>query len=217
MLIVAVETGHLQQVAAISYRKMRAAGLPKGITSSYRTYAQQDALRRLYLRGKGAYALPAGTSMHERGLAIDLPFLARLWASTKGLAYGWRRTNPREPWHFEYVAKYDKHINSPAKVAAIQRAVHVHADGHWGVSTEAPLNLVRAAAVNKLTPRRYVLATQVAVGARQDGVWGPRSRAALLAAVRAIQAALGVTADGVWGKGTDAAWARLRADNYMAF
>lgn len=84
------------------------------LTSGYRTYAQQEALRRQ----KPGLAAPAGTSEHGNGLAVDLCG----GVEAAGQGYYWLRENapalgydnpdwarqggsgPYEPWHWEYVA-----------------------------------------------------------------------------------------------------------------
>jgi hypothetical protein len=69
------------------------------------------------------------------------------------------------------------------------------------------VRLVRAAARGHL---RAVRATQRAVGADDDGDWGPVSRNALAATVRALQAAWGTAIDAHWGPKTEAAWSDAR-------
>lgn len=56
----------------------------------------------------------------------------------------------------------------------------------------------------------FVRTIQTVVGVTADGIWGPKTTAA----VTAFQAKLGVTADGVWGPATQAASDRLFA--YLA-
>lgn len=70
------------------------------VTDSYRTYEQQADL----YRRKPGLAAPPGSSLHEKGLAIDwgwatqYPELIRLLE-----AAGWNRFDPqKEPWHWSY-------------------------------------------------------------------------------------------------------------------
>jgi hypothetical protein len=70
--------------------------------SCWRSYAQQVRLHA----AKPYLAAPAGSSLHERGLAIDVAagFLAR-HPRVKRLLYmhGWHQFAPDyEPWHFSY-------------------------------------------------------------------------------------------------------------------
>lgn len=91
-------------------------GEPICLSSGYRTYEEQAALRRT----KGAVAAPAGLSNHGWGLAVDL--CSDAYASARGRwlaknagAFGWE--NPAwarkggsgfyEPWHWEYVPGRD--------------------------------------------------------------------------------------------------------------
>lgn len=107
--------GWLDAPAATSIARIDAAlGHAMQITEAGRTWERQNEHYRAYLAGTGALALPPGTSVHEFGRAIDtnegqqhLGLLAE---------HGWRRTVYRagrlvEPWHFEYFADEDQHIN----------------------------------------------------------------------------------------------------------
>jgi hypothetical protein len=82
-----------------------AAGLrPTGPESSYRTRAEQEALYKLYLEGRGNLAAIPGTSNHGWGLAVDLaePWM-RTWIDEHGAPFGWRKTEaPSEWWHVNY-------------------------------------------------------------------------------------------------------------------
>lgn len=81
------------------------AGLvPTGPESSYRTRAEQEALYKLYLEGRGNLAAIPGTSNHGLGVAVDLrePWM-RSWIDAHGAPYGWRKTEaPSEWWHVNY-------------------------------------------------------------------------------------------------------------------
>ena len=95
----------LRHDAAASYARARAAGAPAGITTAYRTKAQQKALLALYGYPRAEYP---GRSQHGEGVALDIPEPARAWFAAHGAAYGWVRTvMPSEPWHFEYVPGKD--------------------------------------------------------------------------------------------------------------
>lgn len=81
------------------------AGLkPTGPESSYRTFAEQVALYKLYEEGKGNLAAVPGTSNHGWGLAVDL---AETWMATwmdeHGARFGWRKTEAfSEWWHYNF-------------------------------------------------------------------------------------------------------------------
>jgi LAS superfamily LD-carboxypeptidase LdcB len=82
------------------------------ITDSYRTYAQQVAVKR----NKGNLAATPGTSNHGLGRALDLGggvntfgTKQHIWMVKNGPSYGWYHpdwagqfSSKPEPWHFEY-------------------------------------------------------------------------------------------------------------------
>lgn len=104
-LSVAAGKYRLRHDAAASYARCRAAGAPAGITTAYRTRAEQAALLALYGYPRAEYP---GRSQHGEGVALDLPEPARGWFAAHGQRHGWVRTvMPSEPWHFEYVPKRD--------------------------------------------------------------------------------------------------------------
>lgn len=87
-------------------------GEPMCLTSGYRSYEEQAALRR----SKGAVAAPAGLSNHGWGLAVDMcrktyTGVRASWLARNAARYDWE--NPQwarrggggfyEPWHWEYV------------------------------------------------------------------------------------------------------------------
>ncbi|HWJ86225.1 MAG TPA: peptidoglycan-binding protein [Cellulomonas sp.] len=167
--------GHwLSTAAAASYQRMRAAGLPAGITSAGRTHDEQQHLYELYKAGKGAFALRPGSSKHELGLALDLPDEGgnpRAWVRANGRRFGWvKDVNPREDWHMEYVAAKDEKDPAPvlrlgsrgSRVKKLQAKVGVEADGIFGPITKAA-----------------VKAWQKAHGLEADGIVGPITGRAL--------------------------------------
>lgn len=70
------------------------------ITSGFRSRAQQQRLYDMYLAGTGNLAAPPGSSMHERGLAIDH---APSGSGINSSAGKFRLHHPvgGEPWHVE--------------------------------------------------------------------------------------------------------------------
>lgn len=115
MDVVSIGSGHkLRADAAASYQRMRAAGMPAGVTSSYRTPAEQQALRDAWVahvNGTGPqanYALPPDESDHVRGTALDLPWGARVWVEQHGQAHGWHGVT-NEKWHKAYNPTTDTH------------------------------------------------------------------------------------------------------------
>ncbi|HEX8098611.1 MAG TPA: sortase [Actinomycetota bacterium] len=73
------------------------------VASSFRTHEQQALLHW----SKPRLAAPSGSSLHERGLAIDVPmeFVGAHPDAVLALErFGFRRFRPRgEPWHFSFV------------------------------------------------------------------------------------------------------------------
>ncbi|MFL5320655.1 MAG: peptidoglycan-binding protein [Myxococcaceae bacterium] len=97
--------------AADAYNRMYAAARASGVTltpvSGFRTMAEQQYLYSLYLQGKGNLAAKPGYSNHQSGIAVDISVgstasSAYHWLAVHGAAYGFRRTVPSEPWHWEY-------------------------------------------------------------------------------------------------------------------
>ena len=72
---------------------------PKGPYSSYRTYAMQVEMKRIY----GSNAATPGTSNHGWGLAVDTAWDALI--NRYGARFGWQKAwsdASWEPWHFTY-------------------------------------------------------------------------------------------------------------------
>jgi hypothetical protein len=109
----------LRHDAAASYRRARAAGMPAGITSSYRTRAQQQPLYARYVndlrtgRKPARLAAKPGQSPHGEGLALDLRPAPELWLRAHP-EYGWRFTIKSEKWHAEYDPARDRTQSTPA-------------------------------------------------------------------------------------------------------
>lgn len=103
----------LRPDAAASYVRCQAAGCPAGITTAYRTRAEQQALLDRYGYPHAEYP---GHSQHGEGVALDLPEPARAWMVANGRDHGWVRTITAEPWHFEYQPQRDV-IPDPAPAA----------------------------------------------------------------------------------------------------
>ena len=107
----------LRPGAAAAFNAMSAAyqkdtGQPICITDSYRSYAEQVAVKAT----RGQWAAAPGTSEHGKGLAVDLcggiesfGSPAHLWMKQNAPLYGWFHPNWAEPtgalpepWHWEY-------------------------------------------------------------------------------------------------------------------
>src|SRR5690606_18258144 len=70
------------------------------VVSGFRTRAQQAALYARYQAGRGNKAARPGTSMHEKGLAVDFGGQYRRYLGVIQ-SQGLLNTVPGEPWHFE--------------------------------------------------------------------------------------------------------------------
>ena len=114
------------------------------------------------------------------------------------------------------VSSIGQSVGDAARVKAIQKALHITADGVWGKQTDSALYWLWNIRKGGLTQfKRYNVTNRKAMqtqwGARPvDGIWGPLTQAANRATVVKVQKALGVTADGVWGPVTARAYYALR-------
>lgn len=99
--------GHLVPAAAAAWNAManyiyERTGqkiAPKGPYSTYRTYAMQVEMKRIY----GSNAATPGTSNHGWGLAVDTAWDALI--NQYGAQFGWQKAwsdASWEPWHFAY-------------------------------------------------------------------------------------------------------------------
>ncbi|MBK7861434.1 MAG: D-alanyl-D-alanine carboxypeptidase family protein [Archangiaceae bacterium] len=86
------------------------AGVSLVVNSGFRTMAQQRYLYHCYLTKRcngGNLAARPGYSNHQGGIAFDISTRrARVytWLKRHARAYGFVRTVPSEPWHWEYRA-----------------------------------------------------------------------------------------------------------------
>jgi len=101
----------LRSDAAAAYTRMHAAAARAGINlhlnSGFRSMAEQQELYRKYLNGTGNLAAKPGYSNHQGGIATDINVGGTGTATYKWLAahaaeYGFKRTVPSEPWHWEF-------------------------------------------------------------------------------------------------------------------
>jgi len=152
------------------------------VTSANRTRAEQQRLWDGWQRRLPGFNLAArpGTSLHEKGLSVDLaspggvPLTAehKAWLNATAAAYGFKPTGdgftPRERWHYDYV-------------------------GGGNPGTPAISDTVRR--VQQALKTRYPLyAGRLVV----DGIDGPATRAA----VKEYQRRAGLAADGIIGPKT---------------
>ncbi|WP_434384855.1 peptidoglycan-binding protein [Melittangium boletus] len=97
--------------AAAAFNRMHAAAARAGINlhvnSGFRSMAEQQELYRKYLNGTGNLAAKPGYSNHQGGIAVDINVggtgtSTYKWLAAHGAEYGFKRTVPSEPWHWEY-------------------------------------------------------------------------------------------------------------------
>lgn len=106
-----------------------------------------------------------------------------------------------------------------AKVRRVQAALEVGVDGQWWSGTDVMARRMRIAARAKAGWPRNVPGTwsvskvQRVIDTGVDGIWGPKSQAALVRWIKDFQRILGVSADGQWGPATDRAFAALRTNS----
>lgn len=110
----------LAPAPAASYARARTDGMPEGITSAGRTWAEQEAL--WVKQGAQGLAAPPGspTALHQKGIALDLPPEAEAWMRANGAAYGWSFPIPREHWHCVYDEASDTHLHPPTPATPTQ-------------------------------------------------------------------------------------------------
>jgi LAS superfamily LD-carboxypeptidase LdcB len=99
---------------AIAFRAMARAASKSGIDlrvrSGFRSFAKQTKLYKAYRKGEGNLAARPGFSNHESGRALDLyvtDYKVFEWLQGHASKYGFHRTVPGEPWHWEYLGGYE--------------------------------------------------------------------------------------------------------------
>src|SRR5690242_12886840 len=104
---------------AVAFRAMakaaRKAGIDLRIRSGFRSFAKQARLYKKYRRGEGNLAARPGYSNHESGRALDIyitDYDVYEWLEHHASDFGFHRTVPGEPWHWEYLGGY-----SPKRIA----------------------------------------------------------------------------------------------------
>src|SRR5690349_18241840 len=89
----------------------RAEGYELYVYSGFRSMEQQQRLYQAYKEGWGNKAAKPGHSNHQLGKALDI-YLGDTgvfaWLEAHGREFGFKRTVPGEPWHWEYVKKPKK-------------------------------------------------------------------------------------------------------------
>jgi LAS superfamily LD-carboxypeptidase LdcB len=99
---------------AIAFRAMARAAAKAGVDlrvrSGFRSFSKQQKLYKAYRKGDGNLAARPGFSNHESGRALDLyvtEYKTFEWLQNHAASYGFHRTVPGEPWHWEYLGGYE--------------------------------------------------------------------------------------------------------------
>ncbi|MFO0594149.1 MAG: M15 family metallopeptidase [Myxococcaceae bacterium] len=110
--VVTVDGKPVEKDTANAYSVMQAAAAADGVSmfinSGFRTMAEQQYLYACYVNcncNSCNLAAQPGYSNHQSGSALDLNTANGAvfnWLNAHGAAYGFRRTVPSEPWHWEY-------------------------------------------------------------------------------------------------------------------
>lgn len=94
---------------AQAFERMRDAAARDGVNirvvSGFRSNQEQAALYQRYLNGTGNLAARPGHSNHQNGRALDLntsDASVLRWLNQNGSRFGFARTVPSEPWHWEH-------------------------------------------------------------------------------------------------------------------
>lgn len=228
--------------AASLFRIDGALGHRMQITEAGRTRAQQQAHWDRYRRYGSPIAARPGTSLHEKGSAIDTNEGQNHVALLQ--SHGWRRTVYRngklvEPWHFEYFPNEDRYRSGSGAGSAsndtlnrqnwlrVARGENIAADGQYGPATKAAYQryqtFLRAYGYTGAIDGDWGAGTQVAHQKYYDEYNGGNGKLAVdgkmgPATVKALQSRLGVAADGEWGPATTRAlqtWLGVPADGEL--
>lgn len=105
-----VDGVRMTEPTARAWKRMRAAAEADGVhlrlNSGFRTMGEQQSLYSAYQNGTGNLAAYPGYSNHQNGLALDIDVVrdaAHDWIHANGNRFGFQRTVPSEPWHWEYL------------------------------------------------------------------------------------------------------------------
>lgn len=108
--LVYVAGAEVEEATARAFRAMAKAakkvGIRLAIRSGFRSHQLQQELYRHYRRGWGHVAARPGFSKHESGRALDIyirDYRVYEWLRKHATKYGFKRTEPREAWHWEYI------------------------------------------------------------------------------------------------------------------
>jgi len=108
--LVVVDWIRVEIRTAQAFRAMQRAadadGIELVIRSGFRTHESQGSLYQRWRAGVGNPAARPGFSNHQSGRALDLVVQdprTLAWLDRNARRFGFRRTVPTEPWHWELV------------------------------------------------------------------------------------------------------------------
>jgi LAS superfamily LD-carboxypeptidase LdcB len=89
------------------YAAARSASITLKVNSGFRTMSEQQALYKAYKNGTGHLAAKPGFSNHQGGTAVDVNVggtgtSTYKWMAAHAKRFGFVRTVPSEPWHWEF-------------------------------------------------------------------------------------------------------------------
>ena len=109
--VVSLGWAEVEVSTARAYLAMAAAAAEDGIelwiTSGFRSQEEQRAFYQAYREGWGNRAARPGHSNHQSGAALDLYVGGGVydWLARNARRFGFKRTVPGEPWHWEHVKR----------------------------------------------------------------------------------------------------------------
>lgn len=167
------------------------------------------------------YVLEGNTDNHLERKLRDSKYVAGY------VRFDWSRVSdaakPAAPVHHAETPTHHAAGTNPTKVHNIQVGLEVTADGKWGAQTDYRALLMRDASrahagyPHNVARHFDIRVAQGVIDTKVDGVWGPKSQAALVEWVRQFQHMLGVSSDGKWGPETDTTFLTLRKQNLNKF
>jgi LAS superfamily LD-carboxypeptidase LdcB len=107
--VVTIGWAEVEVRTAKAFLAMREAAARDGvelwIRNGFRSQEQQEWLYQAWRSGWGNRAARPGHSNHQNGRALDIHLdspATFVWLETHARRFGFRRTVPGEPWHWEY-------------------------------------------------------------------------------------------------------------------
>ena len=123
--VVEVDDCEVEVQTARAFARMRDAAARDGIRllvwSGFRSNEKQAELYDAWRAGDGNLAAKPGFSNHQSGRALDLALQidgAFDWLQKHARRYGFRRTVPGEPWHWELIRSRDAYSGPRGSAAA---------------------------------------------------------------------------------------------------